>query len=416
MIDLDREIRALLEDDARRVPPTPHPRRAIRRARRRQVGAVLTALAVVAAVAAGSIAGVSALIRSSERPIPANPTETPTVPAPAVVSGSALDGYVATIFPAGDNLRDLAVAPDGTLWAAGYQRPSDELVGSVARFDGETWATYTTDDGLPRGAVLTVDVAPDGTVWAGTERGLARLDGEVWTVVSPQVSVEHVAFAPDGSIVAVSYTPQGQGPDPLYTADIARFDGQTWSTLGGGGTLLPEELEDVIRCLDVSPVDGSVWACAGGGSWVPFKGIWRFDGSGWTSWLEDEWPRGAAHALTIRSDGSVWVLAHDGAGGVSLASFDGGAWTVFPAPFTTTLPKYAGNLGPMVIGPDGRTWFVATEFAAVRNYSDYLFSFDGSSWTRDRLGSHVPALEVAADGTIWALVDGSLARFTPARS
>jgi streptogramin lyase len=415
MIDLDREILALLEEDAGHAPPVPEARMAIRRTRRRQIGVVLTTLAVVAAVVLGSFAGVSALMRSAERKVPARPNEIP----PAVVSGSGLEGYVETTFPlvGWDWVGDVAVAPDGTVWATGRQEGGESF---VARFDGQTWTTYTADDGLP-GGVWTVDVAPDGTVWAGTEGGLARLDGEAWNVVSPRVSGEHMAFAPDGSVVAVLYTPHGQGPDPPYRADIGWFDGQTWSTMSAG--TLPEELRDVIGCLDVSPVDGSIWACAGGGNWVPFKGIWRFDGSGWSSWLEEEWPRGAAHALTIRSDGSVWVLAHDGEGGVSLAGFDGGTWTVFPAPFRTPRIQvrpgvfvFGTEIGPMVTGPDGRVWFVAEESAPARYYPDSLFSFDGSSWTKDRLGSHnVTGLAIAADGTLWvATYDPStLVRFTP---
>lgn len=81
MIDLDRELRALLEEDARRAPPVPDARPALRRTRRRQIAVVLTAIAVVAAVAIGSTAGAIALLRAPERQIPANPSETPT-PAP----------------------------------------------------------------------------------------------------------------------------------------------------------------------------------------------------------------------------------------------------------------------------------------------------------------------------------------------
>ena len=42
-------------------------------------------------------------------------------------------------------------------------------------------------------------------------------------------------------------------------------------------------------------------------------------------------------------------------------------------------------------------------------------SFDGSSWTKDRLGHNVTALAVGADGTLWvaAYDPYTLVRFTP---
>jgi len=242
MIDLDREIRALLEEGARRAPPVPEPRPALRRTRRRQVVVAAVALVSALVLVAGAVTGVGALIRASERPIPANPTETPTPSpmelAPPVVAGSGLDGYVATTFPRVGALRDLTVAPDGTLWVAP----------GVASFDGVTGTTYTTE-GLPHGYAQTIEVAPDGTVWAGTEGGLARLDGQTWTVVSPSVWVREVAFAPEGSIVAGFYRP----PQNPSRGGVARFGGEAWSILSD-----PESMpEDFLTFLEVSPVDGA---------------------------------------------------------------------------------------------------------------------------------------------------------------
>jgi ligand-binding sensor domain-containing protein len=58
------------------------------------------------------------------------------------------------------------VAADGVLWFG--------TRGGVSRFDGETWTSYTTADGLVHDNVSVVEVAPDGAVWFGTEGGLTR--------------------------------------------------------------------------------------------------------------------------------------------------------------------------------------------------------------------------------------------------
>ena len=51
----------------------------------------------------------------------------------------------------------------------------------VASFDGQTWTTYTTADGLASNDGEIV-VASDGTVWVvHGDAGLSRLDGDTWT-------------------------------------------------------------------------------------------------------------------------------------------------------------------------------------------------------------------------------------------
>jgi ligand-binding sensor domain-containing protein len=59
------------------------------------------------------------------------------------------------------------VAPDGALWfGTGWS--------GVSRFDGETWTSFTTDDGLVSNGVHSIAVAPDGALWFGTAGGVSR--------------------------------------------------------------------------------------------------------------------------------------------------------------------------------------------------------------------------------------------------
>ena len=57
MNDLERDLRDLLEDEARLAPPPHDARVAIRRTRRRQIATVAAATLGVAALAVGGIAG-----------------------------------------------------------------------------------------------------------------------------------------------------------------------------------------------------------------------------------------------------------------------------------------------------------------------------------------------------------------------
>jgi streptogramin lyase len=93
----------------------------------------------------------------------------------------------------------------------------------VVTFDGAGFTRYTTKDGLPGGGVFQVAVAADGTIWAATERsGVARFDGNTWTTYTTDhglLSYEAVVAAgTDGTVWAVH-------PVNGYS----RFDGTGWT-------------------------------------------------------------------------------------------------------------------------------------------------------------------------------------------
>jgi len=66
----------------------------------------------------------------------------------------------------------VAVGSDGTVWAG--------TSAGLARLEGGNWITDTTEEGLPHDQVTAVAVANDGTVWVGTKGGLALLSGSDW--------------------------------------------------------------------------------------------------------------------------------------------------------------------------------------------------------------------------------------------
>jgi hypothetical protein len=76
-----------------------------------------------------------------------------------------------------DRVSALATMANGDLWAGTF-------TAGLSRFDGETWNTFTTADGLPSNTILSLGIINSGNraVWAGTDRGLARFDGRNWKV------------------------------------------------------------------------------------------------------------------------------------------------------------------------------------------------------------------------------------------
>jgi hypothetical protein len=168
---------------------------------------------------------------------------------------------------------DLAVAPDGTLWAVGRD--------DVVSFDGATWRRYTTADGIPTGVVMSVAVAPNGDVWVVAiddpldgvpANGVGRYDGDSWTVygaadgLAPD-PVTGVAVGPDGAVWVTHSADTGGTAAARAPGTISRFDGATWSTTA-------------IANVGVGFGSGGATVDASGILWVPTRwGIVEFDGA-----------------------------------------------------------------------------------------------------------------------------------------
>ena len=189
----------------------------------------------------------------------------------------------------------MAVGNDGVVWAA------IDFIGGVFAFDGDGFTRYTTEDGLPSGAVRQVAVGADGTIWAATDRsGIVSFDGTNWTT---------------------------------YTTDDGLLSNSNATVTTGE--------------------DGTVWAIHF--VYLPY-GYSRFDGGEWTSYRFDS-PVGGSRAA-VDADGTVWTVESDDQPPMwssstlenDLVSFDGTARTILPSP---PLP------------PDGSLTFTPVQWAIM---------------------------------------------------
>ena len=58
--------------------------------------------------------------------------------------------------------------------------------GGLSRFDGKRWTQYTVSEGLPGNHVFMLHVDPKGTLWVGTNNGLARMKDGGFDVLTTQ--------------------------------------------------------------------------------------------------------------------------------------------------------------------------------------------------------------------------------------
>jgi hypothetical protein len=95
----------------------------------------------------------------------------------------------------------LAIAPNGDVWVATTSLGGDEPAPALARYNGSAWTAYRTSTDPPEPWFMRgVAVAPDGRPWVASDRGLASLDGQQWSVRYAGYPFGALSFAPDGTL------------------------------------------------------------------------------------------------------------------------------------------------------------------------------------------------------------------------
>ncbi len=272
-------------------------------------------------------------------------------------------------------VRDVAAAPDGSIWAA--------TAGGVVRWDPTTqnpavhsWEAIGLE--APPSAVSErsrIVVAADGIVWAGGVGWLARWDGawqtfDVWHETTPPLAVDL-----DGAVWLGD-----------VNSSVLRFDGMEWETHLYVAPLRTESMA-------VAP-DGTVWAGTSSSD-DSRDGLRSYNGETWTRHGLNGtlFPATIGDSVAVAADGTLWVGSRgvDSAGAAAggVARFDGTAWTVF-----TAADGLVANRSEPVVGSDGTVWAVSAEGVA---------RFDGTGFVQysDTAGFGLGAA-VDTSGTVWA--------------
>ena len=389
---------------------------------------------------------------SVDSTMPGQEAEMPDTPSPIIPSSNSVATSTApgwTTYETINDIRDLAFAPDGTLWAA----TSGGLV--HWNLDARTYTRYPIEG-------RAIALAPDGTLWLAMEQGLCRFDGvscEVYTDADGTIGTDAqaVAVTTDGAV----WVGTGQGvdrfdgqswkqyPSPVSTHDLAVVaNGEVWAATGGGvGRYLPAEdgwityTEDhglpssTVQVIATGP-DGEVWA------YLVWQGVYRFDGA---SWQKVEGAGGPVFDIAFAADSTPWVATTGGMHypGGSLSYRDGGQWIdvtsdqvlhsftaialgpggAVAASTQLGLGLYEGGEwrlwkdGPtsdrvtsVAVTPDGAAWFGFGDHSASTPGLG-LSRFDGQKWDYSLDDAEVNVLVVGPDGALWAGAGCGVQRF-----
>ena len=296
-----------------------------------------------------------------------------------------------------NQVQDLAVAPDGTVWAA--------TRGGVVRWDkgASTPVVYGEQDGLPAADVDRIVVAADGTVWAAGHDWVIFYD-QMWQPVEAVTDLEEMETAFD-DVIAADPTggawvlgQDGEGSETIFLID--REGAEQISTLPEGhvgwGSSVEMAVDSAGRFWMVDSVDAR-------GVFVHDEGDWQKLTT--TESLFGDTPHYLVSNTAIAPDGTVWISTTrdsdpepDGTPAPGVASSDGQAWTTY-----TTADGLAADEGTVVIAPSGTVWVV---------HDDAVSRRDGDTWTPyDVAGSLRSGAVGGSDGTLWLATDDGIIHF-----
>jgi ligand-binding sensor domain-containing protein len=276
-----------------------------------------------------------------------------------------------------DDVRDVAVAADGTLWFATAQ--------GVAAFDGTTFTVHntTTHPGLANNDTYAIAVMANGDVWVGTDFGVSVYDGSTYTTYTSanglgDDAVKNIKQAPNGDVW------------------IATING---ATKYNGGTFTAYGMPQI-------PFGGAMHVAFANNGDVLFSGglagVVVYNGTTFTTiGTADGLLSGRVRSIAVDEAQTKWVGTAEG---ISVLNASNAHTTDHQNVFILPPPDELNPITDVVIDQSGRVW------AGV--YVDYLVTVGGVSYYSNGVwgqyeesdglaGPNVRRLAVDADNDIW---------------
>jgi ligand-binding sensor domain-containing protein len=224
----------------------------------------------------------------------------------------------------GGEVEKVVAASDGRIWLA--SRDSGGLGEGVTVYDGATWTTYTTSNGLYHNRLYSMAEDLNGHLWFGHQDDeVTEFDGvSSWTI--------HYN-------VSLSSWP--------ITGIAADNSGNVWFVTQNVAVLFDGTYFYRYYPLEppTNPYLQDIATDAAGHPWIAsLTGLWTFDGANWTGYdtgnsglLSDTMRAVAAQGQT------VWVGYADSTQADGLAEFDGASWSHYET--VDGFPGLTGQFG-----------------------------------------------------------------------
>ncbi|GMW00776.1 MAG: hypothetical protein AMXMBFR84_19130 [Candidatus Hydrogenedentota bacterium] len=278
---------------------------------------------------------------------------------------------------------------------------------TVGSYLQEVHVPYTAEDGLPAGAVKAIAISASGTVYAGTDEGLARFSDGQWIRIDGIGAISHIAlweetlFAVSGDVTycregdkfsRVAETSGGVGALEAVTGNLGVWIGISAGLVRALG--LPVEpmgrLNSVmgeganVRGIATYQDELAVAAESGlfAGTLESWSSVYPQDGV-------DRWAPMDVRAVAYDSQGQLWFAAPQGVG----CRHGDSTWSLYTG--ADGLPY--NDFTCMAAGADGSVWFGTTRGAI--QFKNGVWGYrQGRRWLLD---DEVRDIAVAPNGDAW---------------
>jgi ligand-binding sensor domain-containing protein len=311
----------------------------------------------------------------------------------------------------------------------------------------QDWVNYTTgNSGLPGNVVKAVAIDEDGNKWFGTTDGLARFDGENWTVYqTPEKLADNVindlyfiksrTFGPELWIAtAAGVSVAGIGVDAVtfatpYRTDnsglasntvfaaivdeseirwfgtdtgVSAFEGSEWHTY----TTKNHLSNNNVTSLGADSVEGWKYIGTKGGGVSRIR-IDEVDGVTSASPYDYDWSgllSDSIYAVYVLPDGNQWYGTDQGAA-IHRGTETKAGWDVFTKEDNGIVDNFVQAIAQ---DRSGQIWL------GTRNG---VSKYDGASWsnltTADGLvGNNVYDIAIDSDGSIWFATETGISHYS----
>ncbi|RMF62366.1 MAG: PAS domain S-box protein, partial [Bacteroidetes bacterium] len=349
----------------------------------------------------------------------------------------------------------LALLPDGeALWIG--------TTAGVCRYEGGALHCFSGDEGLPDTYVGELVRDAQGTLWAGTGKGLFRYAGDRFERVHPEVFEGHRISALAADRKGGIWVGTDQELIRIDGDDLVRYsrenglirpvlslfedeEGNLWIGLDGAGLARFAPSPFLLFTTEHGLAEDGAWSILEdrqGRIWLGTgNGLSRFDGQAFETFTTgDGLPGNTVYALFEDPDGTIWVGTEEG-----LARYDGARFHPIPeiAVSVWALARDPRS-GALWVGTGGQGLYryhgkVVERFTAANGLPDMainvlLVTRDSTLWVGTRKGlvafrdglfatfttedglphNDVSALREDAYGALWVgTYGGGIARFVP---
>ena len=276
---------------------------------------------------------------------------------------------------AGTSVNRIGQDRSGALWFGTYQGDMDDDVmpsDGVSRFDGVTWQTYTTADGVPDHFVTGMCTDRAGNLWFTTTRGVCQFDG----------SRLRTFTTADGLPYENAWDVRQDDSGNLWIGTwngLARFDYAEARTF----TVSDGLVSNLVQVISKDKA-GRLWFG------TRDSGASMYDGAAWHAYTtENGLPDNAVGAIVQDHLGNIWFATDQGA-----SRYDGDHWQTY----TVADGLASDYVDAIAEDSSGNLWF-GTSFGLTR--------YDGQSWRtfteNDGLIRRDPdVILVDRSGNVWA--------------